>query len=67
MNQTRKIKERDDLVHLLRQNHRNEIRKVMAKVATTEAQKGTPKCTGKSPSGIANRLLCINVKKGSYQ
>ena len=48
---TRKAKGRDDLVHLLRQVHRTEIRKVSEKVVMTGSAKGTPKFTGKSPSG----------------
>ena len=35
MTQTRKAKRRDDLVHLLRQVHRTEIRKVTEEVAMT--------------------------------
>ena len=47
MNQTRKAKERDDLVHLHRHVRRTEVRKVMEKVVMTEVQKGKPKLTGK--------------------
>ena len=39
INRTRKPKERDDLVHLLRQVHRTEIQKVTEKVAMTEVPK----------------------------
>ena len=39
MNQTRQAKERDALIHLLRQAHRTEIRQVTEKVAMTEVQK----------------------------
>ena len=42
-NMTRTRKGRDDFVHLLRQVHRTENRKVMEKVVMTEMQKGTPK------------------------
>ena len=38
MNGTRKAKARDDLVHLLRQDHDAEIPKVMEKVEMTEMQ-----------------------------
>ena len=39
MTRTRKTKRRDDLVHLLRQVHHTEIRKVMELVVMTEMQK----------------------------
>ena len=38
MNQTRKAKNRDDFVHLLRQVHLTEVRKAVEKEGTTEAQ-----------------------------
>ena len=38
MSQTRKAKERDDLVHLLQQVHRTKIRKVMEMVVMTEVE-----------------------------
>ena len=62
MNQPRKATERDDFVHFLRQVHRTEFRKVMEKVVMTEAQKGTPKFTGKSFSERANRLPEMNFR-----
>ena len=66
MNQTGKAKA--SLLHLLRQVHRTGIRKVMAKVVMTEAQRGsTPTITGKSPSGEQTDSFCFNFKKGSCQ
>ena len=50
MNRTGNAKGRDDLVHLLRQVHRTETRKVTEKVAVTEVQK-------------AHRNLLIQVRQ----
>ena len=60
---TRKAKERDDLVHLLRQFHLTENRQVMEKVVVTQMQKDTPKLSGKSTSGKAKRLPCVNFEE----
>ena len=64
MNQTRKEKGRDDLVHLLRQVHRTEIRKVMERAVMTEVQKAHQNLLVKVRQGNANTLLCINFKRG---
>ena len=63
MTRTRRAKERDDLCRFLRHVHRTEILKVTEKVAMTEVLK--PHHNGKSQSRRANRLLCMNFKKGS--
>ena len=56
----------DDLVHLLQQPHRTEIRKATERVVMTEVQQGRkPKFTGNGRSGKANRPPCINSKQGS--
>ena len=59
MTRTRMAKGRDDLVHLLRQVHRTEIRKVTEKVVMTEAQK--------AHQNFLVRLPCTNCKKWTYQ
>ena len=64
---TRKAKGRDDLVHLLRQVDRTEIRIADGNGSDDGSAKGTSKLTGKSPSGKANRLPCTNYKKESCQ
>ena len=51
MNQTRKAKERDDLVHPLRSVHRTEIRKVVEEVVMTEAEKAHQNSLGKIRQG----------------
>ena len=51
MNRTRKTKGRNDLVHLLRQVHITETRKVTGKAAMTEAPK-------------ANQHLLVKVRQG---
>ena len=71
MKQTRKAKERDDLVQIHRHDHRTEIRKAMDKVVMTEAQKAHQnilvKVRQEKQTGKANRLLCINSKKENCQ
>ena len=54
---TRTRKGRDDFVHLLRQVHRTENRKVMEQVVMTEMQKGTPKSLSLVLLFSARRIL----------
>ena len=67
MNQTRKAMERDDLVHLLRQVHRTETRKVTEKVAMTEMLGAHQNFLVKVRQQKANRQPSTNFKKGSCQ
>ena len=67
MNQTRTSKERDDLVHLLRQVDRIEIRNVMEKVVMTEVSKAHQNILVKVRQEKANKPSCKNFKKESCQ
>ena len=64
MNRTRMAKGRCDFVHIFRQVHHSEIRKVAEKAAMKEVRKAHQKLTGKSLSGEAKRPPCIKFKKG---
>ena len=65
--QTRKANGRDDLVHLLRQVHLTETRKVMEQVMMTEVIKAQQHILVKVCQGKANRPPFINLKIGSCQ
>ena len=55
---SRKAKGRDDLVHLLRRAHHTPN----LQGGSDDMQKGTPKISGKSPSGKSIRLPCTSFK-----
>ena len=67
MTGTRKAKGRDDLVHHLRQVHNAETQRSDGKGGDDGSAKRHTNFIGKSLSGKANRLHCINFKSGSCQ
>ena len=67
MNQIRKAKGRDDLVHLLRQVHRTDIRQVVEKVAVTEVLKANQTHWEKSVRESEQSTLKKLLKKENCQ